>query len=72
MNATSPLKPAEATEHTRALLEALEIAPADAAKKLVDLPMEALVEGAKKVSSLWWAPVADGRQGEREDRGVHR
>ncbi len=55
------MKPAEASEHTRALLAALEIAPADAAKKLVELPMDALVAGTKKVSSLWWAPVADGR-----------
>jgi para-nitrobenzyl esterase len=55
------MKPDEAAKHTRALLAALEIAPADAAKKLVELPMDALVEGLKKASPLWWAPVADGR-----------
>jgi len=55
------MKPAEATRHTRALLTALEIEPSDAGKKLAGLPMDALVAGTKKVPSLWWAPVADGR-----------
>ncbi len=58
------MKPDEAAKHTRALLAALEIDPADAGKKLADLPMDALVAGLKKlppVQGLWWAPVADGR-----------
>lgn len=55
------MKPAEATEYTRALLAALAIEPADAGKKLIELPVDALVAGLKKVSSLAWAPVADGR-----------
>jgi len=55
------MKPAEATQYARALLAALEIGPADASKKLLELPMDALVAGLKKVPSLAWAPVADGR-----------
>lgn len=55
------MKPAEATQYARALLAALEIGPAEAGKKLLELPMDALVAGLKKAPSLAWAPVADGR-----------
>ena len=55
------IKPAEATQRARALLAALEIEPADAGRKLLELPVDALVAGLKKVSSMAWSPVADGR-----------
>ena len=54
------MKPADATQYTRALLTALEIEPTDAGKKLVELPMDALVSVIRKMSSMAWAPVADG------------
>jgi para-nitrobenzyl esterase len=55
------MKPAEASQNTRAVLSALEIGPAEVGKKLLELPMDALVAGLKKAPSLAWAPVADGR-----------
>jgi para-nitrobenzyl esterase len=58
------MTPAQGTQRARALLAALQIAPSDAAK-LVDLPVEALVGAAAKVSKLPgrldFRPVADGR-----------
>lgn len=53
-----------ATMHAHTLLAALGLAPADA-RKLIELPMEALIEGTLKAAQAKeravWRPVADGK-----------
>jgi para-nitrobenzyl esterase len=54
-----------ATKHARNFLEVLEIAPSDASKKLVEAPVETLVEALRKASRSpnrpTWRPVVDGK-----------
>lgn len=53
-----------ATKHARTLLAALDLAPSDA-RKLLELPMDALIEGIVKAAQAKeravWRPVADGK-----------
>lgn len=58
------MSPETATKHAHTLLAALDLAPANA-RKLIDLPLDQLVEGIAKASQAKeravWRPVADGR-----------
>ena len=51
-----------ATNQARTFLDAIDVAPSDAAKKLPEMPLDVLVAGLTKAAIRpGWGPVADGK-----------